>query len=192
MLSKDDILKKLSAENYFIDKKSLEVFISDWKINPVFEDEFGTEFYDDFSVKKIRKGITLKAQGYSDESIAEKIIEKPAIPKPQEQELVEHSLTTIPESTGVVETPASPKLRNLTLDISSQTLQMIADAVAHKITDDIKNSDFAKDLIEAGSYKRDNEILSKQIAELLEDNKKMAERIEALESKKSFWQKLFC
>ncbi len=192
MLSKDDILKKLSAENYFIDKKSLEVFISDWKINPVFEDEFGTEFYDDFSVKKIRKGITLKAQGYSDESIAEKIIEKPAIPKPQEQELVEHSLTTIPESTGVVETPASPKLRNLTLDISSQTLQMIADAVAHKITDDIKNSDFAKDLIEAGSYKRDNEILSKQIAELLEDNKKMAERIEALEAKKSFWQKLFC
>ena len=192
MLSKDDILKKLSAENYFIDKKSLEVFISDWKINPVFEDEFGTEFYDDFSVKKIRKGITLKAQGYSDESIAEKIIENPAIPKPQEQELVEHSLTTNPESTGVVETPASPKLRNLTLDISSQTLQMIADAVAHKITDDIKNSDFAKDLIEAGSYKRDNEILSKQIAELLEDNKKMAERIEALESKKSFWQKLFC
>lgn len=192
MLSKDDILKKLSAENYFIDKKSLEVFISDWKINPVFEDEFGTEFYDDFSVKKIRKGITLKAQGYSDESIAEKIIEKPAIPKPQEQELVEHSLTTISESTGVVETPASPKLRNLTLDISSQTLQMIADAVAHKITDDIKNSDFAKDLIEAGSYKRDNEILSKQIAELLEDNKKMAERIEALEAKKSFWQKLFC
>ena len=69
---------------------------------------------------------------------------------------------------------------------------MIADAVAHKITDDIKNSDFAKDLIEAGSYKRDNEILSKQIAELLEDNKKMAERIEALESKKSFWQRLFC
>ena len=187
MLSKDDILKKLSAENYFIDKKSLEVFISDWKIDPVFEDEYGVEFYDDISVKKIRKVITLKAQGYSDDSIAEKIIDRPQ-PK-QDIERIEQSLTTT-QDFSISETP-TPKLNNLTIDISTQTLQMIADAVAHKISDDIKNSEFAKDLIEAGSYKRDNEILSKQIAELLEDNKKMAERIEALESKKSFWQKLF-
>ena len=68
---------------------------------------------------------------------------------------------------------------------------MIAEAVAKKISDDIQNSDFAKDLIEAGGYKRDNEILSKQISELLEDNKKMAQRIAALEAKKSFWQKIF-
>lgn len=187
MLSKDDILKKLSAENYFIDKKSLEVFISDWKIDPVFEDEYGVEFYDDISVKKIRKGITLKAQGYSDDSIAEKIIDRPQ-PK-QDIERIEQSLATT-QDFSISEAP-TPKLNNLTIDISTQTLQMIADAVAHKISDDIKNSEFAKDLIEAGSYKRDNEILSKQIAELLEDNKKMAERIEALESKKSFWQKLF-
>ena len=68
---------------------------------------------------------------------------------------------------------------------------MLAEAVAQKISDDIKNSEFAKDLIEAGGYKRDNEILSKQIAELLDDNKKMAERIQALENKKSFWERLF-
>lgn len=188
MLSKEDILKKLSAENYFIDRKSLEVFIQDWKIDPVFEDDKGVEFYDDISVKKIRKGITLKAQGYSDESIAEKIIDRPQ-PKPELTQVEQH-LTTVNEYSSA-EVGTTPKLNNLTIDISSQTLQMIADAVAHKISDDIKNSEFAKDLIEAGSYKRDNEILSKQIAELLEDNKKMAERIEALESKKSFWQKLF-
>ncbi len=187
MLSKDDILKKLSAENYFIDLKSLEVFISDWKIAPVFEDENGTEFYDDISVKKIRKGITLKAQGFPDATIAEKIEEKPKPASIMPQEIQQPTVDNNTEITA----PATPKLRNLTLDISSQTLQMLAEAVAKKISDDIQNSGFAQDLIEAGGYKRDNEILSKQIAELLEDNKKMAERIEALENKKSFWQKLF-
>ena len=190
MLSRDDILKKLSAENYFIDLKSLEVFISDWKINAVFEDENGIEYYDDISVKKIRKGITLKAQGYPDETIATKLEERPQV-QPVAPEAVQQTIFPI-EQTALVDTAApANKMGNLTLDVSSQTLQMIAEAVAKKISDDIQNSDFAKDLIEAGGYKRDNEILSKQIAELLEDNKKMAQRIEALESKKSFWQRLF-
>ena len=190
MLSKDDILKKLSAENYFIDLKSLEVFISDWKINAVFEDENGIEYFDDISVKKIRKGITLKAQGYPDETIATKLEERPQI-QPVAPEAVQQTIFPIEQTALVDPTATSNKMGNLTLDVSSQTLQMIAEAVAKKISDDIQNSDFAKDLIEAGGYKRDNEILSKQIAELLEDNKKMAQRIEALESKKSFWQRLF-
>lgn len=190
MLSKDDILKKLSAENYFIDLKSLEVFISDWKINAVFEDENGIEYYDDISVKKIRKGITLKAQGYPDETIATKLEERPQI-QPVTPEAVQQTIFPMEQTALVDTTTTANKMGNLTLDVSSQTLQMIAEAVAKKISDDIQNSDFAKELIEAGGYKRDNEILSKQIAELLEDNKKMAQRLEALETKKSFWQKLF-
>ena len=190
MLSKDDILKKLSAENYFIDLKSLEIFISDWKIDPVFEDDNGVEFYDDISVKKIRRGITLKAQGYPDEKIAEKLDDKNNVVPQVVSESAITSLTI--EAPVEIQTAEKPqKLRNLTLDISSQTLQMLAEAVAKKISDDIRESDFAQNLIEAGGYKKDNEILSKQIAELLEDNKKMAERIKALESKKSFWERLF-
>ena len=189
MLSKDDIMKKLSAENYFIDLKSLEVFIQDWKINAVFEDENGLEFYDDISVKKIRKGITLKAQGYSDEMIAQRL-EEPAQQPMQAPEAVQQTIFPI-EQMPTIEQTQITKPPSLTLDVSSQTLQMIAEAVAKKISDDIQNSDFAKDLIEAGGYKRDNEILSKQISELLEDNKKMAQRIAALEAKKSFWQKIF-
>ncbi len=189
MLSKDDILKKLSSENYFIDLKSLEIFISDWQIDPVYEDENGVDFYDDISVKKIRRGISLKAQGYPDNAIAEKLEDK----QPQTNETdAQQALTTIEPDNEVIQTTGKPqKLRNLTLDISSQTLQMLAEAVAKKITDDIKESDFAQSLIEAGGYKKDNEILSKQIAELLDENKKLAQRIEILESKKSFWAKLF-
>ena len=83
------------------------------------------------------------------------------------------------------------ELRNLTLDVTTQTLQMLAESVAKKITDDIRNSDMAEKLIEAGGYKRDNEILSEQIQELIEHNKKLSERIEQLEKKDSFLGKFF-
>ncbi len=191
MLSKDDILKKLSSENYFIDLKSLEIFISDWKIDAVYEDENGVEYYDDISVKKIRRGISLKAQGYPDETIAEKLDDKKETA--EQPAAVQPAAAIVPEGNAVQvqETERPQKLRNLTLDISSQTLQMLAEAVAKKISDDIRESDFAQNLIEAGGYKKDNEILSKQIAELLEENKKLSARIETLESKKSFWERLF-
>ena len=66
---------------------------------------------------------------------------------------------------------------------------MLAEAVAKKISDDITNSDMATRLIEAGGYKRDNEILAKQVQELLEHNKELSARIEQLESHSSrkFW-----
>ena len=82
-------------------------------------------------------------------------------------------------------------MRNLTLDVTTQTLQMLAESVAKKITDDIKNSDMAEKLIEAGGYKRDNEILAEQLKELIEHNKKLSERIEQLEKKETFLSKIF-
>ena len=81
--------------------------------------------------------------------------------------------------------------KSFTLDVSSQTLQMLAEAVAKKISDDITNSDMASKLVEAGGYKRDNEILAQQVKELLECNRELSARIEQLESKasKSFWDR---
>ena len=79
--------------------------------------------------------------------------------------------------------------KSFTLDVSSQTLQMLAEAVAQKISDDIQNSEFTNKLIEAGGYKRDNEILAKQVKELIEHNQELSKRIEQLENQKSrgFW-----
>ena len=83
--------------------------------------------------------------------------------------------------------------KSFTLDVSSQTLQMLAEAVAKKISDDITNSDMATRLIEAGGYKRDNEILAKQVQELLEHNRELSSRIEQLEShtSKKFWKRFW-
>ncbi len=210
MFNRDTILKNLNTENYYMDKHSLDLFLSDWKIDSIYEDEDGLEFYDDLALEKIKRGISLKAQGYSDEQIISKLqkmeakVEKASKEEPIQPILVKDYLDTPQETVPeVVEenkddehivTDLTPQRdKSFTLDVSSQTLQMLAEAVAKKISDDITNSDMATRLIEAGGYKKDNEILAKQVQELLEHNKELSARIEQLEShpSKSFWSKIW-
>ena len=207
MFNRESILKSLNAENYYIDKHSLDLFLSDWKVDSIYEDEDGLEFYDDLALEKIKRGISLKAQGYSDEQIILKlqkmearvekkeetvqpILVKDYLDAPQKETSPE--IVSEEENTENTVTDITPQ-KSFTLDVSSQTLQMLAEAVAKKISDDITNSDMATRLIEAGGYKRDNEILAKQVQELLEHNKELSARIEQLESHSSrkFWQRFW-
>lgn len=211
MFNRESILKSLNTENYYIDKHSLDLFLEDWKIESIYEDEDGLEFYDDLALEKIRKGISLKAQGYSDEQIITKLsrmeakVEKtpePAQPiQPimvsdllnQQTENKEGSSNEVVVQEEEKHPEVIPQGKSFTLDVSSQTLQMLAEAVAKKISDDITNSDMVNKLVEAGGYKRDNEILAKQVKELLEHNKELSQRIEQLESQpsRSFWDKIW-
>lgn len=211
MFNRESILKSLNTENYYIDKHSLDLFLEDWKIESIYEDEDGLEFYDDLALEKIKKGISLKAQGYSDEQIITKLsrmeakVEKtPEPPQPvqpimvsdllnQQEEKAEENTSTDVVAQEEKAPEVIPQGKSFTLDVSSQTLQMLAEAVAKKISDDITNSDMVNRLVEAGGYKRDNEILAKQVKELLEHNKELSHRIEQLESQpsKSFWNKIW-
>lgn len=206
MFNRETILKNLNTENYYIDNHSLDLFLEDWKIESIYEDEDGLEFYDDLALEKIKKGISLKAQGYSDEQIIAKLsrmeakIEKNEEPAKPVQPLIVSDLLeeNTAASTDVAvkeetQTEIIPQGKSFTLDVSSQTLQMLAEAVAKKISDDITNSYMATRLIEAGGYKRDNEILAKQVHELLEHNKELSKRIEQLESheSKNFWSRFW-
>ena len=211
MFNRESILKSLNTENYYIDKHTLDLFLEDWKIESIYEDEDGLEFYDDLALEKIKKGISLKAQGYSDEQIITKLsrmeakVEKTPEPAQPVQPIMVSDLLnqqngTIEENPStevVVQEEKAPEVipqgKSFTLDVSSQTLQMLAEAVAKKISDDITNSDMVNKLVEAGGYKRDNEILAKQVKELLEHNKELSQRIEQLESQPSrnFWDKIW-
>ena len=203
MFNRESILKTLNSENYYIDNHSLDLFFQDWKIESIYEDEDGLEFYDDLALEKIKKGISLKAQGYSDEQIITKLsrmeakVEKNDEPVQPIQPLIvsdvlenkQENSTDVAVADDVKQEAVPQQGKSFTLDVSSQTLQMLAEAVAKKISDDITNSDMATKLIEAGGYKRDNEILAKQVQELLEHNRELSQRIEHLESKASrnFW-----
>src|SRR5574344_2024578 len=157
MFNLKQISKKLNEENYFITQQVLTNFIKAWRVEAIWENEEGEEFYDDFSIAKIKKGISLKSQGYNNDQIIH-------------------------------------KLSKLTGDITSQTLQMIAEAVAGKITADIKaqfeSADFTEKLIEAGYFKKDNELLATQVKKLIDDNRNLTQKVDELEKKKSFWQRL--
>lgn len=194
MYNKNDILLKLNSENYYIDRRTLSAFITSWNIEAVYENEQKEEYYDDYAIEKIKKGINLKAQGFSDQQIIRKLrnVENPNTETTVLENNTPIDLPSNIENNELASTQTSNKseLRNLTLDVTTQTLQMLAESVAKKITEDIKNSDMAEKLIEAGGYKKDNEILSQQVQELIDHNKKLAERIEQLEKKEGFLQKL--
>lgn len=184
MYNKQDIVKTLNDFNYFIDESTLSSFIKNWKIDAIYEDEDGVEFFDNLSIVKLKKGISLKSQGYTNEQIIyhiKKVLEEKAVTK--KEKVRQDEKKELP-----VEVAAAGELKNLTVDVSSQTLQMLADAVAEKITSGIKeqfqNSEFVTQLLQDGSLKKDNENLSKQVGELMEDNKKLAQRVEELEKHK--------
>ena len=216
MFNRETILKSLNAENYYIDKHSLDLFLCDWKIDSIYEDDDGLEFYDDLSLDKIKRGISLKAQGFSDEQIVAKLQKMEAKVEKKEEpvqpiyikdilpssedapieieekaELV--TVDTASEEESIITDLTPQRDKSFTLDVTSQTLQMLAEAVAKKISDDITNSDMATRLIEAGGYKKDNEILAKQVQELLEHNRELSARIEQLESHTSrkFWSRFW-
>jgi hypothetical protein len=178
MYSKKDIVKILNDFNYFIDEITLSNFIKNWKIDAIYEDEDGVEFFDNLSIAKLKKGISLKSQGYANEQITyhiKKLLEEKTSAEEDKKEIT-------------AKTASAAELQNLTIDVTGQTLQMLADAVAEKITSGIKeqiqNSEFVTQLLEDGSLKKDNENLAKQVEELTEDNKKLAKRVEELEKSK--------
>ena len=169
MYNKQDILKNLVEFNYFIDELTLGNFIKNWKIDAIYEDEDGVEFFDNLAIAKLKKGISLKSQGYANEQIVyhiNKLMPEKHVTKKEKKELP-------------VDKTISGDLQNLTIDVSSQTLQMLADAVAEKITSGIKTQ-----LLEDGSLKKEKEELAKQVSELMEDNKKLSQRVEELEKSK--------
>lgn len=185
MYDRKDIVKSLNEYNYFIDEATLSNFIKNWKIDGIYEDEDGVEFFDNLAIAKLKKGISLKSQGFSNDQITyhvNKLLpEKLATQEAKKEHREYRELPTVGLTTNIPTKTVGSDMQNLTVDVTSQTLQMLADAVAEKITSGIKNSDFITQLLEDSSLKKDNESLSKEVEELMEDNRKLSKRVEELE-----------
>lgn len=189
MYNRKDIVKSLNEFNYFIDEATLSNFIKNWRIEGIYEDEDGVEFFDNLAIAKLKKGISLKSQGFSNDQITyhvNKLLpEKLATQQEAKKEYKEHreykEYKELPAASIATRVAGIGDMQNLTVDVTSQTLQMLADAVAEKITSGIKNSSFITQLLEDSSLKKDNEVLAKEVEELMEDNKKLSKRVEELE-----------
>ena len=86
-------------------------------------------------------------------------------------------------------------MKQVTLDISNQTLTVLAESIAQKITSDvsdfIKRTDFIEDAVQLGEYKKDNQLLLQKIDELIADNRKLIEKIEELKKENNSYIKVF-
>lgn len=222
MYNKEKILELINQDGLFIDKFIMEAFIKNWKIDPIYEDENGVEYFDEMTIEKIKNGISQKNQSRCEIHIMDKDDVKPVemsveapvdlmVEEPvqnQEAPLENNSDENIPvdlpmeithevqnEVLKGVETELQTQLQNITVDVSNQTLAILAESIARKITADVseflKRSDFIEEAVHMGELKKDNEILVEKIEELLGDNKILVQRIRELEDGNDSFVKVF-
>lgn len=197
MFNKDEIIKMLNDDNNFVDSFILDAFIKNWKIEAIYEDENGVEFFDEAAFEKIKSALG-KKQKEEKEIYTVEVMEKEEPqedvkaevqePLPTVQEIVSEMTELKPQTVEIMPRQES-ELKNVTLDITNQTLNVLAKTIADKITGDIssylKNNEWLEGALEAGSFKKDNEILSAKLNEVLQDNKVLIKRIQELEKENS-------
>lgn len=208
MLNKKQILDALNDESNFVDEFILDAFIKNLKIEAIYEDENGVEFYDEASFEKIKNALgakNKKPELYTVEEIKKEetldaisleSAEEIQNEKSQTEELQHQIISSESETLSVPDKKLSDsELKNFTLDITNQTLSMLAESIAQKITVDIssylKKNEWLEEAVNAGEFKKDNEILSLKLQELLEDNKILVKRIQELEKENQSYMNVF-
>lgn len=210
MFNKEKILEILNQDDTYIDNFILEAFIKNWKIDPIYEDAQGVEYFDEMAIEKIRNG--LKQKNSPKINVIDKNTIKPvemsveAPPNASEPEEEIHQTPKCQQEilkteAERVEFPVEVKkhvdneLQNVTIDISNQTLAILAESIAKKITSDvadfIKKTDFTDGAVQLGECKKDNQLLAQKIDELMTDNKILVQRIEELEKENQSFNKIF-
>ncbi|MDD3238318.1 MAG: hypothetical protein PHV37_09520 [Candidatus Gastranaerophilales bacterium] len=220
MLNKKDILDLLNDDNNYVDKFILDAFIKNWKIEAIYEDENGVEFFDEAAVEKIKMTLSPKNEEqpiYTIEEKAQTIVNDcPVVDKSIEENIeVEHTAhenvsqsADDKEKPQPVETPVEkavvpnipvaktvPELKNLTVDMTNQTLNMLAETIAKKVSVDIsnmlKNNEWLEELVNADSFKKDNTVLAQKINELIHDNKVLVKKIQDMKKENESYLNLF-
>lgn len=191
MYTISQIKEKLNEKTYFVDETTILKFLKNWKVEAIYEDENGEEFYDDVALEKIFKGMELKTKGESDRKIAFILNEGNEIIKNNLPQKVE----TLPHEDEKTEEESGAELKKFSLDITNQTISFLAETIAQKITSDvtdhIKESDMMKNSLEIDSLQKDNGIMAKQIKDLLEENKKLITKLSALKFENEKYKHVF-
>lgn len=173
MFTKEQLFEKINnsgASAKLPDIAEISNFLRLWRIDPIYEDEENKEYYDEMAISKLKHALRLKEQGKNDEEISS--IVNNGIINPINAPAV--------RNTSVQASNPNHGLNKVTLDVTTQTLSLLAESIAQKITgeiaDRIRNDEFLKPVMDTARLSRDNEILAKQVEKLLEENKKLIMR----------------
>jgi hypothetical protein len=173
MFTKEQLFEKINnsgASAKLSDIAEISNFLRLWRIDPIYEDEEKKEYYDEMAISKLKHALRLKEQGKNDEEISS--IVNNGIINPINAPAVRNA--------AIQTSHSSHGLNKVTLDVTTQTLSLLAESIAQKITgeiaDRIRNDEFLQPVMDSARLTRDNEILAKQVEKLLEENKKLIMR----------------
>jgi hypothetical protein len=186
MYTKEQLLEKIDSKS-IADTDKLIGCLRLWRIDPIYEDEKNAEYYDDLAVSRLNHGIRLREMGRNDNEISSII----------NNELTAPLNTPAVKKVYIKTRPNHPSssLNKFTLDITSETLSILAESIAQKITDEIaekfKENNVFEPVADSAKLKRDNEILSTQVERLLEENKKLITRNNLLQKENARFRHMF-
>ena len=186
MFTKEQLFEKINHSN-ISNSGEITGFLRLWRIDPIYEDDNNNEYYDEMAISKLKHALKLKEQGKNDEEILS--IVNNGIINPINAPAIRNNFIQNQQHQN-----QGHELNKVTIDITSQTLSLLAESIAHKITgeitDKIKNADIFEPVMDSAKIKRDNEILSKQVEQLLEENKKLITRNNMLQKENAKFRHL--
>lgn len=158
------LVEKLNFFDIECDSETVAKLLKEEHLEPIYEDENKELYYDEDAYNQIKSILEVKKSEF----------------ETKQAEVVEQ----VDEQINL---PVEDK--------SSKSIMVIAKTISQQITSDlekyIKNTEKIEEAFRAGAYKRDNEILSKKLQSIISDNKKLIEKIRALEFEANKYHKVF-
>ena len=217
MRTKQQIIDTLSKEGQFIDNFILDTFIKTWKIDHIYEDENGVEYFDDVSFNRIKDLIIQKDKiDKPEESILEtkeNSVQEDNIDNDKDTDLhIENnkdcniqlqSKDKQQDNLNIVETKDSDidvnsnknEVAKINFDFNNKNLDILTSNIAKKVSLEIenffKNDPFLEKFADFSSFKADNKVLATKIKSIIEQNNELKLQIKSLESKLNEYVKVF-
>lgn len=130
VFTKNEILKELANRGYFIDSYTLDTFFQKWKIEAIFEDEQGSEFFDKNALDLVLSNLfSQKNEETSKEEKAEEVEVKA-----QEPEKIEETKEEKPSETQTIDDKETlDALKNISLSDGTPLINKVQDEAIQNI-----------------------------------------------------------
>lgn len=170
--NKQELIKKLANENFYCDEVALGNYFKELKIEAIFENGEGVEFYDDDAFARILNFLNERNKMYAEEEIKTPAQEKNEAPAEKKAETAQVQEIKVPQEVQPQQTMVQDN--SFKLDISEKTLNMIARVISKKIAKQVNN------MLSPDNLKDSNLTL------FIEENKRLSARVKILEDENEY------
>ncbi len=176
--NKQELIKKLASENFYCDEVALGNYFKELKIEAIFENGEGVEFFDDDAFDRILNFLNERNKMYSEqESKTQEQTTAPTAPTVQTAPIQPQQEAQPQEIKPPQQTQQGTQVaqdNSFKLDISEKTLNMIARVISKKIAKQVNN------MLSPDNLKDSNLTL------FIEENKRLSARVKILEDENEY------